>query len=94
MRLILSKLRSCLLAHCPLLTSFYCVLFEQVTSVFFFNFFYLFYISLIMYQVLHIQKSIPDFKKRNMELLISETHPEVLRAVEVFEVKIINYEHM
>lgn len=91
----MSKLRSCLLAHCPLLTSFYCVLFEQVTSVFFFFLiFILFYISLIMYQVLHIQKSIPDFKKRNMELLISETHPEVLRAMEVFEVKIINYEHM
>lgn len=46
------------------------------------------------YEVVHIQKSIPDFKKRNMELLTFETDPEVLRAMEVFEVKIITYEHM
>lgn len=29
-----------------------------------------------------------------MELFTSETDPEVLKALEEFEVKIINYEHM
>ncbi|KAI8028996.1 Protein RST1 [Camellia lanceoleosa] len=52
------------------------------------------YDALTHYEVVHIQKSIPDFKKRNMELLTSETDPEVLRAMEVFEVKIITYEHI
>ncbi|XP_028069666.1 protein RST1 isoform X6 [Camellia sinensis] len=52
------------------------------------------YNALTHYEVVHIQKSIPDFKKRNMELLTSETDPEVLRAMEVFEVKIIRYEHI
>ncbi|XP_057481679.1 protein RST1-like [Actinidia eriantha] len=47
-----------------------------------------------MYQVQHIQKNIPDFKRRNVELLTSETNPEVLRAMEVFEVKIITHEHI
>lgn len=48
----------------------------------------------VVYQVPHIQKSLPDFKKWSMELLISETDTDVLRAMEVFKVKIINYEHM
>ncbi|KAL7251199.1 hypothetical protein ACSBR1_013098 [Camellia fascicularis] len=52
------------------------------------------YDALTHYEVVHIQKSIPDFKKRNMELLTSETDPEVLWAMEVFEVKIITYEHI
>ncbi|XP_058188186.1 protein RST1 isoform X3 [Rhododendron vialii] len=50
--------------------------------------------ALTQYEVPHIQKSLPDFKKWSMELLISETDPDVLRAMEVFEVKIINYEHI
>jgi hypothetical protein len=49
--------------------------------------------SLSHYDVLYIQKSIPDFRERNVELLTSETDPEVLRAIESFEVKIITYEH-
>ena len=48
----------------------------------------------MFYQVPHIEKSIPDFKKRNMELLISETNPGVIRTMEEFEVKIITHEHM
>ncbi|GFZ19040.1 ARM repeat superfamily protein [Actinidia rufa] len=50
--------------------------------------------ALTHYEVQHIQKNIPDFKRRNMELLTSETNPEVLRAMEVFEVKIITHEHI
>ncbi|KAL6960557.1 hypothetical protein U1Q18_038320 [Sarracenia purpurea var. burkii] len=53
----------------------------------------IFYFNHVVYQVQHLQKSISDFKERNMELLISETDPEVLRAMEVFEVNIITYEH-
>ncbi|XP_052196381.1 protein RST1 isoform X2 [Diospyros lotus] len=49
--------------------------------------------ALTHYEVLEIQKSIPDFKKKNMELFTSETDPEVLRAMEAFEVKIMTYEH-
>ena len=48
----------------------------------------------MFYQVPHIEKSIPDFKERNMELLISETNPGVIRTMEEFEVKIITHEHM
>ncbi|GFZ16847.1 ARM repeat superfamily protein [Actinidia rufa] len=36
------------------------------------------------YEVQHIQKNILEFKRRNMELLMSETNPEVLRAMELF----------
>ncbi|XP_057481675.1 protein RST1 isoform X1 [Actinidia eriantha] len=50
--------------------------------------------ALTHYEVQHIQRNIPDFKRRNMELLTSETNPEVLRAMEVFEVKIITHEHI
>ncbi|CAK9161769.1 unnamed protein product [Ilex paraguariensis] len=50
--------------------------------------------ALTCYEVLHIQKSIPEIREKNMELLISETEPEVLRAVEGFEVKIITNEHL
>ena len=48
----------------------------------------------MFYQVPHIEKSIPDFKKRNMELLISETNPGVIRTMEEFEVKIITRAHV
>ncbi|XP_073159165.1 protein RST1 isoform X2 [Henckelia pumila] len=50
--------------------------------------------ALLRYEVIHIQRSIPDFSSRNMELLISQANPELLTAVEEFEVKIINYEHL
>jgi hypothetical protein len=45
-------------------------------------------------QVSHIEKNTPDFKKRSTDLLFSETNPNVLRAMEEFQVKIITYEHM
>nr|GLL47490.1 protein RST1 isoform X1 [Ipomoea trifida] len=40
------------------------------------------------------QGSLPDFNERNLEFLTSETDLEVLRALEAFEVKIINHEHV
>ncbi|KAK3032084.1 hypothetical protein RJ639_036298 [Escallonia herrerae] len=49
--------------------------------------------SLTQYEVLHIQKSILDFKERNLELFIHENNPEVLRAMEGFLVKIMAHEH-
>ncbi|KAM7509889.1 hypothetical protein LguiB_008764 [Lonicera macranthoides] len=50
--------------------------------------------ALTHYDVLHIQKSIPDFKERNVGLLTSENDLGVLRAMEGFEVKILTYEHI
>ncbi|KAJ4973244.1 hypothetical protein NE237_006418 [Protea cynaroides] len=50
--------------------------------------------SLTHYEVDHVQKSIPDFKKRNIELLIFEDNADVLRAMVEFEVKIITFEHI
>ncbi|KAA8530205.1 hypothetical protein F0562_004914 [Nyssa sinensis] len=50
--------------------------------------------ALAHYEVPNVHKSIPDFKRRNMDLLISENDPEVLKAIERFEVKIITYEHL
>ncbi|XP_010248610.1 PREDICTED: protein RST1 [Nelumbo nucifera] len=50
--------------------------------------------SLAYYEVDYIQKNIPDFKKRNVELLISEDNPDVLQAMEGFEVKIMTFEHI
>lgn len=45
-------------------------------------------------QVVHIQRSIPDFSTRNFEYFVSQANPDLLTALEEFEVKIINYEHM
>ncbi|KAK3033054.1 hypothetical protein RJ639_035680 [Escallonia herrerae] len=50
-------------------------------------------VSLTQYEVLHIQKSILDFKERNLELFIHENNHEVLRAMEGFLVKIMAHEH-
>ncbi|KAL8110066.1 protein RST1 isoform X1 [Apium graveolens] len=49
--------------------------------------------SLTHFEVLLIQNSIPEFKDRNMELLTAETHTEVLRAMEKFEINIVKFEH-
>ncbi|KAF9605324.1 hypothetical protein IFM89_015979 [Coptis chinensis] len=49
--------------------------------------------SLTQYEVEHIQKNIPDFKRRNFEFLVSEDNPDVLRALERFAVKIITFQH-
>lgn len=43
---------------------------------------------------MHVQEAIPDFKRRNLECLVSEDNAEVLKAMEGLEVKIINFEHM
>ncbi|KAL0331937.1 UNVERIFIED_CONTAM: protein RST1 [Sesamum calycinum] len=50
--------------------------------------------ALRQYEVVHIQRSIPDFSTRNMEFLISEANPDLLTALEEFEIRIINYEHI
>ncbi|XP_043707046.1 protein RST1 isoform X3 [Telopea speciosissima] len=50
--------------------------------------------SLTHYEVAHIQKSIPDFKKRNVDFLITEDNANVLKAMVEFEVKIITFEHI
>ncbi|KAE8021495.1 hypothetical protein FH972_007379 [Carpinus fangiana] len=50
--------------------------------------------ALVQYEVSHIDKYIPEFKKRTTELLFSETNPNVLKAMEEFQVKIIKYEHI
>ncbi|MCL7043378.1 hypothetical protein MKW94_013584 [Papaver nudicaule] len=50
--------------------------------------------SLTHYEVEHLKRNIPDFSKRNVEVLISEVDPDVLRAVEKLEVKIITFEHI
>ncbi|XP_043808563.1 protein RST1 isoform X3 [Manihot esculenta] len=50
--------------------------------------------ALSQYEVSHIEKGIPDFKRESMELLLSETDTDVLKAMEGFEVKIITHEHM
>ncbi|WJX70216.1 hypothetical protein P8452_54347 [Trifolium repens] len=50
--------------------------------------------ALIQYEVSQLEKSIPDFKKMNLELFFSETSPTVLKVMEDFHVKIITYEHI
>ncbi|XP_011098433.1 protein RST1 [Sesamum indicum] len=50
--------------------------------------------ALRQYEVVHIKRSIPDFSTRNMEFLISEANPDLLTALEEFEIRIMNYEHI
>ncbi|KAJ8775089.1 hypothetical protein K2173_020093 [Erythroxylum novogranatense] len=50
--------------------------------------------SLTQYEVPDLVSGIPDFKKANTDLLLSETNLDVLKAMEAFEVKIIDHEHM
>ncbi|KAF3945724.1 hypothetical protein CMV_027929, partial [Castanea mollissima] len=50
--------------------------------------------ALTQYEVSHIEKNTPDFKKRSTELLFSESNPNVLKAMEEFQVKILTYEHI
>ncbi|XP_075090741.1 protein RST1 isoform X2 [Nicotiana tabacum] len=52
------------------------------------------FVALASYEVEHLERSIPDFKEKNLEFLVSETDPEVLTAVEGFEVKILTFEHI
>ncbi|XP_058778644.1 protein RST1-like isoform X1 [Vicia villosa] len=50
--------------------------------------------ALIQYEVVQLEKNIPNFKKMNLELFFSETSPKVLKVMEDFHVKIITYEHI
>ncbi|XP_039143794.1 protein RST1 isoform X3 [Dioscorea cayenensis subsp. rotundata] len=50
--------------------------------------------SLSFYEIMHVQEAIPNFKRRNLECLVSEDNAEVLKAMEGLEVKIINFEHI
>ncbi|KAJ1389506.1 hypothetical protein SESBI_38241 [Sesbania bispinosa] len=50
--------------------------------------------ALTQYEVSQLEKSIPDFKKMNLELFFSETNHRVLKVMEDFLVKIITYEHI
>ncbi|KAL3346907.1 hypothetical protein AABB24_025381 [Solanum stoloniferum] len=52
------------------------------------------FVALTSYEVEHLERSIPDFKDINLEYLVSETDPEVLTALEGFEVKLITFEHI
>ncbi|XP_015576178.1 protein RST1 isoform X1 [Ricinus communis] len=50
--------------------------------------------ALSQYEVSHLEKGILDFKRKNTDLLLSETDNDVLKAMEGFQVKIITHEHM
>ncbi|KAL4581590.1 hypothetical protein LXL04_006113 [Taraxacum kok-saghyz] len=50
--------------------------------------------ALTQFEVHHLQLFIPDFKEKNIELLVSEIDPKVLEAMERFEAKIITHEHI
>ncbi|KAK4712605.1 hypothetical protein R3W88_007118 [Solanum pinnatisectum] len=52
------------------------------------------FVALTSYEVEHLERSIPDFKDINLEYLVSETDPEVLTALEGFEIKLITFEHI
>uniref|UniRef100_A0A803MT51 DUF3730 domain-containing protein n=1 Tax=Chenopodium quinoa TaxID=63459 RepID=A0A803MT51_CHEQI len=49
--------------------------------------------ALSCFEVMHFERSIPDFRDKAMELLIHETDIHVLQAIEELETKIIAYEH-
>ncbi|GJR02143.1 protein RST1 isoform X1 [Tanacetum coccineum] len=50
--------------------------------------------ALTCYEVPHFHQFIPDFREKNIEMLISETDSRVLEAMERFEVKILTHEHI
>ncbi|XP_020518368.1 protein RST1 isoform X9 [Amborella trichopoda] len=50
--------------------------------------------SLNHYEVGHIQQTIPDFLSQKVDWLLSESDPQVLRAIEELEIKIMAYEHV
>ncbi|KAJ8476053.1 hypothetical protein OPV22_019780 [Ensete ventricosum] len=50
--------------------------------------------SLSHYEVANIQEAIPEFKRRNIECLVSEDNMELLNAMEKLEVKILKFEHI
>ncbi|XP_076925841.1 protein RST1-like [Bidens hawaiensis] len=50
--------------------------------------------ALTRYEVPHIRQFLPDFREKNMEVLVSEVDLKVLEAMEKFEMKIITHEHI
>lgn len=50
--------------------------------------------ALTQYEVPHIHQFIPDFREKNIEVLVSEIDPKVLEAMERFEAKMITHEHI
>ncbi|PKA49872.1 hypothetical protein AXF42_Ash004414 [Apostasia shenzhenica] len=50
--------------------------------------------SLVHYEILFIQETIPDFKEKCLQCLLNEDNAEVLEAIKEFEVKTINFEHI
>ncbi|KAK9067315.1 hypothetical protein SSX86_014641 [Deinandra increscens subsp. villosa] len=50
--------------------------------------------ALTRYEVPHIQQFIPNFREKNIEVLVSEIDPIVLEAMEGFEAKMITHEHI
>ncbi|KAK6928380.1 Focadhesin/RST, DUF3730 [Dillenia turbinata] len=49
--------------------------------------------ALSYYEVSQIENSILDFKRENIDLLTSEHNPDVLKAMEAFEGKIVTFEY-
>ncbi|WOL02957.1 protein RST1 isoform X1 [Canna indica] len=52
------------------------------------------FMSLFHFEVLNIQEAIPEFKRRNLECLVSEDNVELLNAMEKLVVKILKFEHI
>ncbi|XP_042456938.1 protein RST1-like [Zingiber officinale] len=50
--------------------------------------------SLSHYEVRNVQEAIPEFKRKNLELLVSENNVKLLNAMEKLEVKILEFEHI
>ncbi|XP_050223482.1 protein RST1 isoform X2 [Mercurialis annua] len=50
--------------------------------------------ALSQYEVSHLEKGIPDFKRKNTDSLLSETDIIVVKAMEGLQMKIISHEHM
>ncbi|XP_023735166.1 protein RST1 isoform X1 [Lactuca sativa] len=50
--------------------------------------------ALTQYEVHHLQQFIPDFREKNIQVLVSEIDPKVLGAMERFEAKIITHQHI
>ncbi|KAG6524249.1 hypothetical protein ZIOFF_014155 [Zingiber officinale] len=50
--------------------------------------------SLSHYEVRNVQEAIPEFKRKNLELLVSENNVKLLNGMEKLEVKILEFEHI
>lgn len=50
--------------------------------------------SMMHYEIVKFQEIIPEFKEKTLQCLFNEYNVEVLEAMEEFEIKIINFEHI